>query len=71
MAPLRGVHAPNVEGQRLTIAGKNFFFEVDLAMALVTEILFLAFLEAVQKKHLRLILTQVINYVAYKKHLHI
>ena len=63
MASLRGVHAPNVEGQRLTtIAGKNFFFEVDLAMALVTtEILFLAFLEAVQKKHLRLILTQVSN----------
>ena len=61
MASLLGVHAPNVEGQRLTIAGKNFFFEVDLAMALVTtEILFLAFLEAVQKKLLRLILTQVI-----------
>ena len=61
MASLRGVHAPNVEGQRLTIAGKKLFFEVDLAMALVTtEILFLAFLEAVQKKLLRLILTQVI-----------
>ena len=38
-------------------------------MALVTEISFLAFLEAVQKKHLRLILTQVINHVVYKKHL--